>query len=341
MSSFKPFYNDWIDCSSLFELTNYQKDKPCLINTNLSADFYKNLRFDAESLKSYRIDAVYKCAEMLGDNPALTFSGGIDSQCMLQAWKESGLNFKVYTLVFKNDLNIQDVTNARKYCKEQNIQLHEIELDVVNFLSRENYDYGIKYQSASPHYNVHYKMYDILANMNHTGVCSGGNSIVHSQNDYGVAFTKNTLNFINYFKISSFPCQGSFLSFTPEIAWSICLLSEDIGLDIDLFKNKSSIFRNIDQTTKNNIDNRVYKIKTNGYIRMGFNIIPQDKKYTGFELVKKYFESLTGDPWEFERRFRHPLEKIIKPIDWCKLNLDNDSLNSIKLVYMNNFGSSN
>jgi len=335
--SFKPFYNDWLDCSQVFE-SDCQNNKPAILTTNLPNEFYQSLKFDNNSLKSYRIDTVYKLAEMLGDKPALTFSGGVDSQCMLQAWNESKLDFKVYTLVFKNDLNIQDVNHARKYCKVNNIELNEIEIDVVNFLTRENYDYGIKYNSASPHFNTHYKMYDILIDMGHTGICSGGNPIVRNQNDYGVAFTRNTLNFINYAKINNFPCQGSFLSFTPELAWAICLLTTDINVDTEFVKTKLG---KTDQQTRDDIDTQIYQTKLKGYQSSGFNIIPQDKKYTGFELVKKYFQELTGDGWEFERRFRHPLENTIKPSHWCKLKLDDNSLHTIKSIYTNNLRPSN
>jgi deoxycytidylate deaminase len=56
-------------------------------------DFFENLKFDAQSLKQYRIDAARLCAETLGDKPALCLSGGIDSQAMVQSWHEAGLEF--------------------------------------------------------------------------------------------------------------------------------------------------------------------------------------------------------------------------------------------------------
>lgn len=337
MYPFKPFYNNWLNVDSLFIDTTFQSDNVFPLITNLTMDFYESLKFDVDSLKNYRTDAVKKTVDMLGDKIALCFSGGVDSQCMVQAFAECEVNFDVYTLVFKNNLNIQDVKSARNYCNKNNIKLNEIELDVVRFLTFENYDYGIKYKSASPHFNTHYKLYDILADMGYTGVCSGGHPLAKNKDEYGINFTRNQLNFINYSQISGFPCQGSFLSFTPELAWSLCLLENDYNFDTD-WKWKMGQMTSEQRLIRDKI---IYDTKIQGYIRAGFNIIPQDQKYTGFEFVKTYFENLSGDGWEFEKRFREPLEKIFKAPHLTKLHLSDEILKKLKLIHNNNFLPSN
>ena len=50
-----------------------------------------------------------------------------------------------------------------------------------------------------------------------------------------------------------------------------------------------------------------YEQKIIGYKRIGFDIMRQETKYTGFEKVKDLFEEKTGDGWAFERQFREPL----------------------------------
>ena len=53
----------------------------------------------------------------------------------------------------------------------------------------------------------------------------------------------------------------------------------------------------------------MYLQKVIGYKRIGFDIIQQDTKYTGFEKVKELIEEQSGDGWAFERKFRDPLAK--------------------------------
>jgi hypothetical protein len=331
LQPFKPFYNDWLNVSALFDNSNYQKDYDVPLYMDCNIDFFDNLKFTNKALKKYRIDAVNKCAEILGDNIALTLSGGVDSQCMVQAFAESDVKFDVYTLVFNHDLNLQDVSSARHFCKVNKIKLHEIPIDIVRFLSFENYEYGIKYQSASPHFNTHYKLYNMLLEMGYSGVCSGGYPVVRNNNIYGINFRKNELNFINYTNVSKFPCIGNFLSFTPELSWAICLLTEDRYLEDD--SKKISYINHIQQKIDND---KTYQLKNNGYKRSGFKIIPQEEKYTGFERVKKYFENITNDPLEFEKRFRYPLEKIIKPSNRSRFVISDEIYNKLNSIYNKN-----
>jgi hypothetical protein len=53
----------------------------------------------------------------------------------------------------------------------------------------------------------------------------------------------------------------------------------------------------------------MYQNKIKGYKTMGYDVIPQEQKYNGFETIKKYYEEMTGDGWTFEHRFRDPIKK--------------------------------
>ena len=323
---FKPFYNDWLDCTNIFNT-----EGPIDLHVNLSNDFFKTLRFDKDSLTQYRIDAAVRCAETLGDNPALCLSGGIDSQAMVQAWTEAGLKFKVFTLVFNDNLNIQDVSHARRYCNVNNIELIEIPFNIIQFLTRENYDIGIKYKSPSPHFNTHYKMFDMLRSEGYSGVCAGGIIPFKNGDVWGTGLEYNTMNFIQYADISGYPAQGSFLSFSPELAWAIALQTPnsvtykpDFNTDKSLkFIEDGNLLRYLDKIT--------------GFSKTGFNVIPQEQKYTGFELVRDYFEELTGDGWTFERRFRFPFNTTV-PVKYgiSKLKFIDGQQEIIESIYNNN-----
>jgi hypothetical protein len=259
------------------------------------------------SLKKYRIEAAEKCAQTLGKDPALCISGGIDSQCMVQAWQEARLDFKIYILVFDNDLNIHDVNHARKFCRARGLKLNEVKINIAQFLMRENFDIGLKYHSPSPHFNTHYRLFNFLKSIGHTGVCCGGQTPFKNDDNWGINMSRNNLNFINYSLIENYPCQGSFLSFCPKLTWAISLLTKPQYLDLNIRLDTDAY--------ENYITHLRYADKINGYVRAGFNIIPQKNKQTGFELVKKYFESKTGDGWDFEKKFRFPLIQEIKNLN--------------------------
>ena len=108
MSQFKFFHDDWLDLSDLF--SNKVGIHDCKVN--LDNVFFESLKLDKESLKQYRIEAAELVYESIGKKVALCFSGGVDSQCMIQSFLEAGLDFDVYTLRFNNNLNIQDVAAA-------------------------------------------------------------------------------------------------------------------------------------------------------------------------------------------------------------------------------------
>lgn len=118
MSRFNFFYNNWLSIDPLFQPENPGSSlKVTYLPVNLQKDFFDNLNFSQNSLRSYRIQAAERCAKQLGNNIALCVSGGIDSQCMLQAFKEAEVPFTAVVLNFNKDLNIQDVSHARLFCK--------------------------------------------------------------------------------------------------------------------------------------------------------------------------------------------------------------------------------
>lgn len=298
MSLAKPFYNNWVDVKNLWSRSTGAYTH----NVNLDLDFFNSLQLDESSLKKYRISAVERVFETYGNNIALALSGGIDSQSMLQCFVEANADFKLYTCKFNDDLNIHDVEYARFIAKMYNVPLIEIEFNVINFLIKHNYEVGLKYESFSPHFNVHFKFFDILFDLGHKGVCAGGSVIDRIDDDYGSNFDRSPFSFIKYSEISQRNCLGSFLSYSPELVWAISLLSKPLNMS---FENVFSSMEVRDKLTM-----LKYKNKVEGYLRAGLNVVRQKQKFTGFEKVKNYFAELTGNGWEFEQRFRNPLQDL-------------------------------
>ncbi len=325
---FESFYNNWLDISGMIGANGSDH------KINLDSSFFEELCFDKDSLKNYRIEAATTCAKMLGNKPALCLSGGVDSQAMVLAWKESNLFYDTYILKFNNELNKQDYEHGINFCRVNDIPFHIIDFDVVTFLSRDNYNLGVRYRSGSPHFNVHYRLVEILRDRGHTGVCFGGLTPTKNLNDWGKNFDKNAFHFVSIQDIFEIPVQGSFLSFYPKLSWAITLLTKSLD-EIHEVENSRTA-----QEFLKLIDIR-YPLKVNGYENAGFNVIPQSTKYTGFELVKKYYEEITGDGWAFEKRFRYPLAKMFNTdYHTYKFNLSDSQRNILESIYLKNFTSS-
>jgi hypothetical protein len=85
-----------------------------------------------------------------------------------------------------------------------------------------------------------------------------------------------------------------------------------------------------------------YDAKLIGYRRVGFDLVPQPQKYTGFELVKDYFAEKTGDGWAFETQFRLPLTRMNggiynKDQHVYKINLSASQVRALDSIYLKHF----
>lgn len=326
MLRFEYFHEQWIDAENLIE------HKPDLA-LQLEANFFDSLKFDISSIKEYRINAVKRLLPMLGSKPALCFSGGIDSQATWQCFNEAGIDIDVYVLVFKDGLNAQDTDHAIKFAERNKIKLNFIEIDILNFLSRENADYSKKYKSLSPHFNTHYKLCDILKSKNYTGfVCGGGTPLLtHKVSEWISNYNQNFLNYINYSEVSGILCQGNFLGYDPKLAWAVSILTP-----IFTYEKYGGFINHSERLLA---ENQRYKEKIIGYRNAGFDIIPQTTKFTGFELVKDKLETMYGDGWAFEKFYRFPLKKYVEHID-VKVSLNESIIEKIKDLNLKHTGSS-
>lgn len=306
---------------------------------NLDINFFTKLKFDKKSIKEYMFDAASLCSKTLGENPVLCFSGGIDSQVMLECFMLLDKIPDIAVIKFANNFNSHDIKTAYEYAKKYNLKLKEIEIDVLNFLSRENYNYGVKYKSPSPQFNVHYKGFNILKDMGYTGVACGGNVPVQlDDNVWGDNMARNTHNYIKYTELSGFMCIGDFLSFYPNLAWAIGLLTPVSKIIIGLYSTffVENHLNRLEQTEIR------YKDRISGYKNAGFDVIRQERKYHGFEAIEKFLQDKTGDGLTFDRLYRTPLEKVNYkniPAGVPTFIFKDGVAEKIKSIYSNNVGS--
>lgn len=323
---FDPYYQNYLTYDSITDSLADRVNYTCNLNTR----FFEDLRTDQDSLRQYRIDAALRASQVLGDKIALAFSGGIDSQAMIQCFMEAGIQFDLFILTFANDMNSQDVEHAKIFAAKHNLILNAIEIDIISFLTRDSYLMGSEYKCTSPQFASHYVMFDKIREMGYTGICCGGTAFAKSLEGWGPTLSAAQSNFVEYSYRHSFPVLGNFLGYDPYLCWTI-------ALQTPMFSSswKIGLEPNNDYLGQQHLR---YAAKVEGYRNTGFNIIPQETKFNGFEKVKDYFAMKYKDGWAFEKKFRYPLEKKYgKAIGF--LNLTNDQSEVLERLYIQRHGS--
>ena len=322
---FEPFKDQWLTFTDILdpfaECVTYSID--------LDLDFFASVILDSDTTLQYRINAAKASAIQLGSNPVLCLSGGVDSQAMIQCWKEAGLKFDVAIMEFENGLNQHDVSVALEYCIKHKINPIILKLNVIQFLTRECIDIGTQYKCTSPHFITHYKMFDMLRNLGYTGICCGGTAFARNHNEWGPVPSAAQSNYIEYSNQNQFPVVGNFLGYDPNLCWSIALLTPEH--EVDWVTRQPRIVSETNAVR--------YAAKIIGYRSHGFDIIPQENKFTGFELIKNYFAEKFNDGWAFEKMFRMPLQKKFGTA-FGVLNLTEQQTAIIDKLYYEGFGSS-
>ena len=97
-------------------------------------------------------DAVSNSISVVGLNPVLCLSGGVDSQAMVNIWKNYDFSYTAVTFDFGNNFNQTELSDALSFADFLKIPVKVIKLDIMRFLSRDLLDFSQKYQMASPQF---------------------------------------------------------------------------------------------------------------------------------------------------------------------------------------------
>ncbi len=324
---FEFFRNNWLTYSEILN-----PFAPSVTSSfTLDDDFFNSLKFDQSSLKNYRIDAAKAASSVLGDRPALCFSGGIDSQAMILAFLEAGVECEVFLMRFGKEFNSMDTEHAIMFANNHNIKLNIFDIDVVRYLTHDLYNDAEIYKCSSPHFLTHYKLYDYIRAHNCTGLASAGNVFSKFTNGWEAAPSAPQLNYINYTAVNDFPVIGSFLLYDPYVCWTLGLLTPAADISSIIEPNANHAYLAAQRAR--------YVAKVKGYRNAGLDVIPQETKYTGFEKLKEFFAQRFSDGWAFENQFRHPLENRYGK-SGSNLLLTDSQLNAINELHAKNFTSS-
>jgi len=271
------YYNDWCTLAHF--------DDRIDIDVRIGKNAVSNKSF----FEIKRI-AVENSLTVVGSNPVLCLSGGIDSQAMINIWKEQKYPFTVVTFDFGNNFNQSELSDALVFADFLKIPVQVIKLDIMRFLVRDLIEFSKKYQMASPQFCVHAYFLETIRSLGYTGAVFGGNGFTVVDNEIKFYLTRaQLLDLENYSQISKFSVIPSFLSFDQDLCLDLLVATPNISSD------------------PSTIHKERYQSKIESYKALGLKIIPQDNKKTGFEQLKDYYNSKNGSYWAFERDFRAPL----------------------------------
>lgn len=230
----------------------------------------------------------------------LCVSGGVDSEVMLRSFIHAEVDFEVHILRFKDNLNDFDIFNVIEFCQKRNIVIHFLDLDVIRFFESGQYlKYGELYQCQSPQLAVHLWMLD---QMDGFPVLSG-NYIFPKKMEDGFFYVglPGELHcvYFRYFEKKQRAGVPWFLIYTPELYTSF-------------FKTPT-----IQKQFQLSFDHQMdfdYALKCQIYNEGGFDVLPREDKFTGFEKIRAYYDQKMNSSFgmAFDELYRKPLE-IMNP----------------------------
>jgi hypothetical protein len=228
----------------------------------------------------------------------LCLSGGIDSEAMARVYLAAGVEFEVAFLRFKDDLNLFDISTNIEFCKSNNIKHHFIDLDIIQFLESGTFlEWAEKYECQSPQLATHLWLLDQVDGT----PCLSGNPIAPIWNNQKWFFIglpgELHATYFKYFFINSREGMPWFFLYSPEL--------------IKSFFHLPCMQPYINQQILNPAQ-YTYLEKCKSYTEGGFVVLPRQNKFTGFEMVRQYYDVKCNTQFGmgFDNLFRKPLEKV-------------------------------
>ena len=225
---------------------------------------------------------------------AVPYSGGIDSECVLELLYDAGADVTAYTVDMYIDgilINEYDTNYAKQYTRTRGINHTVIDLDLNQFLDNEMFEYAHKYRVISPQLSMHLWLLDCIPTTE--VIYLPGDPIEYKQ-------MSNRIMFKDYMYLYTYRYFNS-----TKRPFELLLDGSSVAIN-ETLKYKIRCSR------ENETD---YQYKCNLYKHLGFSAEPKVDKYTGFEKLRQYFSDKYNEKYtirEFNNRYRLPLEAVIK-----------------------------
>lgn len=222
--------------------------------------------FKSEALRAAKLIAEES------NNIWVSYSGGIDSEFIIRVFLEAGIDFKVATVVIKNETNDYDLQHSRSFCKHMGLKLHEFEIDLEKFYKHDLETYAVATNCISPQFPVHMWLWDQLDGF----IVAGHGDPIFKRKDDGWKFQvqEKEDSVYRYAKWRNRNMAPGFYAYTPELLLSFMLEKEVSNMFIA--PNKAKL-RDIIQV-KHQVYSKYYPMTLR-------------EKRTGFENVKNLDEA--------------------------------------------------
>lgn len=239
----------------------------------------------------------------------LGLSGGLDSEVMALAFRESGVPFRAWTLRFKKDLNSDDIRPAAALCCRLGIEHRFVDLDIVDFYERERYwDYVRSDHCLSPEVAAQLWFLDQIDGP----VVWGGEAFRALDDEAGVRLqhlSEVEGVFFRYFRRRNRIGTPNFHFHSTPLSWAFL---------------KTSV-RLRHRVCADDHDPRFYAEKLQFYRAAGFAVEEtslRNRKLHGFEQVKVYFDlKLKAQNADYRLRYRYPVAQECPMTRKCVLIL--------------------
>lgn len=196
----------------------------------------------------------------------LLVSGGVDSQAMILAWKNSGIPFRAVHYSYMN-LNNEDTQTLHQFSIKHQIPIELKMFDVLAYFKSNEYTKDASdYDCISPHILSYIKF-----TSKHRETCIMSGNFILSGNA-GLNWTILGLHRFQSSKKSNF--VPFFFFHNPQIA--------------SCFDGKAFLDNSIGPIIT---DKEWYILKCRIFKNAGFDIVPQKSKLTGFETIKKMYDT--------------------------------------------------
>ncbi len=279
-----------------FESAGTEKERKFFVKIGVPENYGQN--FQPMQFAQSVADARYFADINESKKIILCLSGGVDSEAMCRAFIAAKVNFQACFLRFKNNLNMFDLKTNIDFCDANSIKYSFVDLDIIDFLESGKYfSVALKYECQSPQIATHLWFLDQIDSI----PCLSGNPIVPVwQNEkWFIVGLPGELHstYFKYFYINNREGIPWFFIYSPELIKSF----------FSLRCMRPYLDKKITQPSQ-----YTYLEKCKSYLEGGFLVKPREDKFTGFELVKKYYDERhkTTHGQAFNNLFRKPLEEI-------------------------------
>ena len=239
------------------------------------------------------------------DKVSLCLSGGGDSQFMLLMLLEANIPVEAYTYRLKwgvETVNASDVEIARTLCEKYAIKQHFIDIDSKELLDNKLEEYTSKYNCFSPQVVCHLNFLEQIKDVENIVMGDDAPYFVFNSSLQSVdlSMSIHSYGYIleayrNFERIYNVKLHKNHFFETPEIFYLACKHNIDV-----VNANK----QHLEVHNRSATAVSTYKYVYYNMLLEKLKLDEPLSKYTGFERLKDYFASKTGDIDAFDKKYR-------------------------------------